>query len=413
VANVHQPSFSEPPAQSEPPVALSSAPPTIVVAEDDRLTRELLSAILQKHGFRVEAVDDGQSAVERVGRGGVDLVLLDILMPRLNGLEACRLLKSMTSDAFLPVVLVTVKTDTASRVEGLRIGADDYVCKPFDEEELVARVEAMLRVKRLHDHVARARAKLERLSVHDDLTGLYNYRYLHNRLSEEFKRAERYHEPLACILVDIDRVQTLNEKGGREFGDHVLAAAAEVVRHSVREVDVVARFGGDEFLVVLPSTHFAGSVTVAERIWRESSEASFTPNGRDVVKITLSIGVALFPSRDVRSKDALLRAADAALHQAKRDGGNRVCVFQQQGYMYTPLAGAPTFDVSAGIGDTLVGSNSLPVELPVFDPTREALVTMRPERGAGTSANAEQLHVEPLAVTGLGLGRSDRPRDER
>ncbi|MGC4066002.1 MAG: diguanylate cyclase [Polyangiaceae bacterium] len=237
-------------------MAPASAPPTIVVAEDDRLTRELLAGILQNHGFHVEAVDDGQAAVERVGRGGVDLVLLDILMPRLNGLEACRLLKSMTSDAFLPVVLVTVKTDTASRVEGLRIGADDYVCKPFDEEELVARVEAMLRVKRLHDHVARARAKLERLSVHDDLTGLYNYRYLHNRLSEEFKRAERYHEPLACILVDIDRVQTLNESGGREFGDHVLAAAAEVVRHSVREVDVVARFGGDEFLVVLPSTHF-------------------------------------------------------------------------------------------------------------------------------------------------------------
>ena len=104
MTNVQPPTFSEPPLQSEPPVALTSAPPTIVVAEDDRLTRELLSEILQSHGFRVEAVEDGQAAVERVGRGGVDLVLLDILMPRLNGLEACRLLKSMTTDAFLPVV---------------------------------------------------------------------------------------------------------------------------------------------------------------------------------------------------------------------------------------------------------------------------------------------------------------------
>ena len=127
------------------------------MADDDRITRELLASMLGGRGFEVETVEDGQAAVERVGRGGVDLVLLDILMPRLTGLEACRLLKGMTADSFLPVVLVTVKTDTASRVEGLKIGADDYVCKPFDEDELVARVEAMLRIKRLHDHVVDAR----------------------------------------------------------------------------------------------------------------------------------------------------------------------------------------------------------------------------------------------------------------
>jgi diguanylate cyclase (GGDEF)-like protein len=327
----------------------SVASGTIVVADDDRITRNLLGQMLERHGFRVELCEDGQAAVERVARGGVDLVLLDILMPRLTGLEACRLLKSMTHEAFLPVVLVTVKTDTASRVEGLRIGADDYVCKPFDEEELLARVHAMLRIKRLHDQVADARAKLERLSVYDDLTGLYNYRHLNTRLSEEFKRAERYHDPLACVVIDIDRLQAVNDALGRAVGNEVIRVVARLVKGAVREVDVVSRFGGDEILVILPSTHFAGSVTVAERIWRECeaspdlaalSPASANPaaNAADGKhRITLSIGVALFPSRDVRNKDTLLRSADAALHQAKLDGGNRICVFQQQGCIYTPM----------------------------------------------------------------------------
>lgn len=317
---------------------------TIVVADDDRITRDLLGGILTAQGFQVETVEDGQAAIERVARGGVDLVLLDIMMPRISGLEACRLLKGMTSESFLPVVLVTVKTDTASRVEGLKIGADDYVCKPFDDEELLARVEAMLRIKKLHDHVVEARARLAQVSIHDELTGLYNYRYLHSRLSEEFKRAERYHDPLACIVVDIDRLQGANELGGRALGDEIIRGVAEVISRSVREVDVVSRFGGEEFLVVLPSTHFAGSVTVAERIWREVAAQRFACAQQNEVRATVSVGVALYPSRDVRTKDSLLRAADAALTQAKRDGGNRICVFQQEGYLYTPAVGptAPT-----------------------------------------------------------------------
>jgi len=381
---------SDLPGLSDPPLLRHPESHTIVVAEDDRLTRDLLAGMLRSHGYTVEPFADGQAAVERVGQGGVDLVLLDILMPRLSGLEACRLLKSMTTDNFLPVVLVTVKTDSASRVEGLKIGADDYVCKPFDEGELLARVEAMLRIKGLHDHVARARAKLERLSVHDDLTGLFNYRYLHNRLSEEFKRAERYHDPLACIVVDIDRLQAINDLGGREVGDRILSAVAEVLLRSVRDVDVVTRFGGDEFLVILPSTHFAGSVTVAERIWREVGEASFCIADEQQVKVTLSLGVSLFPSRDVRSKDALLRAADAALNQAKRDGGNRLCVFQQQGYLYTPMAGTPAFEVTATTGETRVASNELPQNLPSFDPQREAVLTLRP-RSASSSAQRTEV----------------------
>jgi diguanylate cyclase (GGDEF)-like protein len=350
-------------------------PARIVVADDDRLARELLAGILRSAGHVVDAVEDGQEAVDRVAQGGVELVLLDIVMPRLSGLEACRILKAMTQESFLPVVLVTVKTDTASRVEGLRIGADDYVCKPFEEAELLARVASMLRIKRLHDQVTVQKARFERLSVHDEMTGLYNFRYLHTRLSEEFKRAERYHEPFACVLVDVDQLRAVNDLGGRAAGDAVIRRVAEGIKKCVREVDVVARYGGEEFLIVLPSTHFAGSVVVAERIWREVSgkpvELDARPRGgvpdsdsgegrKSWVddsrrssdgpptdprwadgprEVTVSIGVALYPTRDVRTKDALIRASEAALAQAKREGGNRICVFQQQGYIYTPQVG--------------------------------------------------------------------------
>lgn len=318
--------------------AASTRPAKIIVADDDRLARELLVAMLRGAGHAVESFEDGQEVIERVASGDVDLVLLDIVMPRLSGLEACRLLKGISQDAFVPVVLVTVKTDTASRVEGLKIGADDYVCKPFEEEELLARVDAMLRIKRLHDHVAEQRKKLEQLSIHDEMTGLYNYRYLHTRVSEEFKRAERYHEPFACAVVDIDHLKQHNEDAGREAGNAVVCSVAEAITRCVREVDVVARYGGEEFLLVLPSTHFAGSVTVAERIWREVGERPVEVAGKNL-RPTISIGIALYPSRDVRTKDALLRAADSALSQAKREGGNRICIFQQQGYIYTPASG--------------------------------------------------------------------------
>jgi diguanylate cyclase (GGDEF)-like protein len=251
----------------------------------------------------------------------------------------------------------------------LRIGADDYVCKPYEETELLARVMGMLRIKRLHEAVTAQKARYERLSVHDELTGLYNYRFLHTRLGEEFKRAERYHEPFASILVDIDQLRAVNDVGGRAAGDAVIRRTAEGIKRCVREVDVVARYGGEEFLIVLPSTHFAGSVVVAERIWREVSGRAVTMSdveggrpdsdgdGRPRLSdsgdprwasgtrmVTVSIGVSLYPSRDVRSKDALIRAAEAALSQAKREGGNRICVFQQQGYIYTPSIGSARQD---------------------------------------------------------------------
>ncbi|MDD9944365.1 MAG: diguanylate cyclase [Myxococcales bacterium] len=319
---------------SEPP---TGAPPCVLIADDDPSMRDYIGKLLQAQGMRPEMADDGQKAVAAVRDLNVDLVLLDIVMPGMDGLDACRLIKGISQDTFLPVMLLTAKSDTDSRVTGLRIGADDYVCKPFDERELLARANNLIRIKRMHDQISAAKEKLATLAVQDELSGLYNYRYLHTRMSEEFKRAERYREPLATIMVDVDLFKRINDRYGHEAGDAVLRDISARLSRAVREVDVVTRYGGDEFLLVMPSTNFSGALAVADRVWRALAEAPFQV-GRARESVTASLGVAVFPSRDIKTKDGLIKAADRALYQAKEEGRNRICVFQHQGYIYEPQA---------------------------------------------------------------------------
>ncbi len=319
------------------PSDASTQPPLILVAEDERITRDGLAELLRGGGFRVEAVSDGQEAIDRVGRGGVSLVLLDVNMPRLSGLETCRILKAMDPEAFLPVVLCTVQTDVDSRIKGMQLGADDYVCKPFDERELLARVNAMLRIKAQWDAVRDARVRLETLATHDELTGLRNYRYLNTRLVEEWKRAERFHEPLAALMLDIDHFKEMNDTHGHAFGDAALKALSARLRRGVRDIDVVARYGGDEFLVLLPNTHLAGALILADRLWRDVTGSVVTLEGSDASEtIRCSIGVAVYPSPGVRNKDTLLKAVDEALYAAKREGRNRIFVATKESYAYDP-----------------------------------------------------------------------------
>jgi two-component system cell cycle response regulator len=326
--------------------SLSHAPPgttspRILIADDDHVSRNYVAALLRRNGMTVEFADDGPRALASARDLDLDLVLLDIMMPGLDGLDCCRLIKGITQEEFLPVILLTSKSDADSRVTGLRIGADDYVTKPFDERELLARVSNLLRLKRMHDNINEARSRLEQLAVQDDLTGLYNYRYLHTRLNEEFKRSERYRDPLACVMIDIDHFKRINDRYGHDAGDVVLREVSARLRKAVREIDVVTRYGGEEFLLVLPSTNFSGALSVADRVWRAVGNDVFTlPSTTE--RVSISVGVAVFPSRDIKTKDQLIKAADNALYQAKGDGRDRICVYQHQGYIYRPDSARPT-----------------------------------------------------------------------
>jgi diguanylate cyclase (GGDEF)-like protein len=307
------------------------------LSDDERLGRESLALVLRDAGHEVEVFDGAPRLLERAAEAKFDIVLLDVMMPRMSGLEACRLLKGTTQAAglFVPVVLLSGRGDVRARTEGLRMGADDFLAKPYDPQELLARIGALLRIKRQYDEVAAQRDRLVRLSVHDELLELYSGRYLRVRLAEEFHRAERYHDPLALLLVDIDALSAHNDAFGRAAGDAVLHGVAQLVKKSVRDVDVVGRTGGDDLGVILPSTHFAGAATAAERIARAVGAQPIGWEGRRLAA-SVSVGVGLYPSRDVRSKDGLLRAAESALRHAKREGPGRVCVFQQQGFLYVP-----------------------------------------------------------------------------
>jgi diguanylate cyclase (GGDEF)-like protein len=310
---------------------MSEAPnsPRIVVADDDRTMRRYLSTLLRAEGYDVIAVESGPQVLELCGSEHVSLVLLDVVMRGLSGVEVCRILKSTPEPRFLPVILLTARADVESRVDGLRIGADDYICKPFDDREFLARVANMLRLKGMHDEVTRARDRLEQAAMRDELTGLFNYRYLQTRLTEEFKRAERYREPLSCAMVDIDHFKTFNDRFGHDVGDRVIQTVAARLAESVREVDVLARYGGEEFLLLLPSTQLSGALAVANRVWRAVGECVFEVSAGQRERITASMGISFYPSPAVTSRESLVKAADRALYQAKADGRNRVRVFHE------------------------------------------------------------------------------------
>jgi two-component system cell cycle response regulator len=198
---------------------------------------------------------------------------------------------------------------------------------------MVAGANAMLRIKALQDTVRSAKRELEQLSVTDGLTGLYNHRFFQERLREEFRRAQRYSDPVSLIMIDLDHFKQVNDRHGHPFGDRVLKEAADLIRKSVREPDICARYGGEEFCVILPKTHLSGALTVAERVWRDLGDKVYKADAAEE-RVTASLGIAFFPSKDVTSPELLIRFADEALYRAKRDGRNTIALYQAQPYRY-------------------------------------------------------------------------------
>lgn len=293
---------------------------TVLVADDSLVIRAVVRADLEEEGYRVVEAVDGFEAVRLCREDPPDVVLLDIEMPGLDGYQVLAELKADRDLMDIPVVFLTSRSGMEDVVAGLRGGAHDYLKKPFEAAELLARVASASHVKNLQDQLRQRNATLDELSRTDALTGLYNRRHLDQELARLHRDSVRHQHPLCLLLLDLDHFKRINDTHGHSAGDQVLRAFADRLRTELRAGDIGGRWGGEEFLVILPRTDLDGAVAVAERIRLVTAEQPITAAGQDI-GVTVSGGCALGPGETIA---AVVQLADACLYQAKAAGRNQI-----------------------------------------------------------------------------------------
>jgi two-component system cell cycle response regulator len=310
--------------------------PRILIVDDHEDNVELLRMRLEAWGYRTASERDGEAALAAVEAEPPDLVLLDVMMPKLDGFEVARRLKANRGLPFVPIIMQTALDSTDDKVQGLEAGADDYITKPIDFAELRARINSMLRIKRLQEVVEErerelleVNERLRHMSQTDGLTGLDNRRHIEERLREMWEHGQRLHEPVGCVMADLDKFKSVNDTYGHQAGDAVLKQLAQILKREAREIDRVGRYGGEEFMLLLPGTVLDAAVTFAERVRKEVEGHTFTFEGGSLRR-TASFGVSAWPHPRIRDCEALVRAADDALYVAKETGRNRVIRFDSE-----------------------------------------------------------------------------------
>ena len=295
----------------------------ILVIDDSRLIAHVAKTILTKCEHEVILAHDGMAGLEAAKSERPDMILLDLIMPVMDGYQVCEQLKEEGSTKEIPIIMLTSKAEPADKVKGLEMGALDYVTKPFDEGELLARVNTQLRLKELHEALQEKNRQLQEMANRDGLTGLYNHRYFHEQLSKDFLRARRYHESLSCVLLDIDYFKKFNDTHGHQTGDVVLSTLGHVIEDSIRDSDLAARYGGEEFALILYHTDGPAAFHVAERLRRMVEDYEFSEKSQPL-RVTISAGIATFPQEQIHNSKELIECADKAMYKAKENGRNRV-----------------------------------------------------------------------------------------
>lgn len=304
-------------------------PGRILVVDDNQDNIEIIATRLRYRGYEILEAGDGEQALALVREAAPDLILLDVMLPDIDGYEISRRIKGADDLPFIPIILVTARDSTQDKVAGLDAGADDYLTKPINFPELEARVRSMLRIKRLQDELEEKNKELERLSISDGLTGLFNHRHIHGLLAEEFERVARTNDCMSVAMFDLDHFKSVNDTYGHQAGDRVLVELADILRDVARDVDRLGRYGGEEFMALLPETCIDDAAVFVERVRREVARRPFDVGGDEPLHMTLSAGVATYPHETIRDVESLVRLADQALYTAKETGRNRVVRFDE------------------------------------------------------------------------------------
>jgi two-component system cell cycle response regulator len=286
----------------------------VLIADDEEEKRHLLMVALQLEGYEVITAADGKEALDLVESAQPDLVITDVRMPRMDGFELARAIRANPNTRFVPVIIQTAASNQREDLlRGSEAGALGYFTDPTDLGLLLARVRTLLDFKQYLD-------VCEEAAFTDHLTGLANRRRFERQLDREVARSTRYGHTFCLLILDIDNFKRVNDTFGHDAGDETLRRLGKAIQEETRGIDVASRIGGDEFAIILPETELEAGIEVAERLKKAISSVQIPA----VVQVTASVGVAAFPSRDGTTGNALVNAADAAMYQAKRAGGNRV-----------------------------------------------------------------------------------------
>ncbi len=291
-------------------------PITILVIEDHPDQRDLLAIVLQREGYRVVTAAHGVEALEKLEKEHVQIALSDIMMPKMDGFELIGRIRSNPALKNIYLILITARIQEGDRVKGLDLGADDYITKPFSFSELLARVRVGSRVVQYQQH-------LEYQTQVDALTGLFNRRAFETKIEEEFERAKRYHKPLSLLILDIDNFKSINDTYGHHGGDAALVRISDTLRDKTRQSDFPCRYGGEEFVLVLPETDQASALQVAGKIHEDIRSCRFGISNRQFA-LTVCIGLSSTSNKRYADWREMLDDADQALYVAKNSGKDRI-----------------------------------------------------------------------------------------